>query len=116
MTEKRARPAWWKLYLLGLGIAGLLAWGAASPLSQGGHEAAAIGTVLLAWVLVEAWLRANRPAMMHIEGLTLVERSAPEAPAEEPQPALFAGQRAPESQNAVTLPGSDTRRREGVRS
>jgi len=84
MRKEENRPSWWLLWLLGLGLIGLLILGVRAPLSERGHTAAAIGIVLLAWIVVEAWLRANRRALLHIEGLTLVE--LPDADSELDQP------------------------------
>jgi len=90
MRKEERRPAWWQLYLLGLGMAGLLVLGAWAPMSERGHQAAAIGVVLLFGGLVEVWLRANRRALLFIDGLTVVEQHSPdvvrEAPAEECEP------------------------------
>jgi len=90
MRKEENRPSWWQLYLLGLGMMGLLALGALIPMSERGHQAAAIGVVLLFCGLVEVWLRANRRALVHIDGLTLVEQPGPEVmrdtPGEECQP------------------------------
>ena len=87
MRNEEDRPSWWLIWLLGLGLIGLLVLGAWAPLSERGHTAAAIGTVVLAWIAVEAWLRANRRALLHIDGLTLVawpdEDAAPGLPSEE---------------------------------
>jgi hypothetical protein len=80
MRKEENRPSWWLLWLLGLGLIGLLILGAMVPLSERGHTAAAIGIVVLAWIVVEAWLRANRRALLHVDGLTLVE--LPDADAE----------------------------------
>jgi hypothetical protein len=65
MTNRKDRPSWWQLYLLGAGVVGLLVLEARASLSERGHEAAAIATLLLVFVLVELWLRANTAALMH---------------------------------------------------
>jgi hypothetical protein len=92
MRKQRNRPSWWLLYLLGLGVIGLLVLGARASMSERGHEAAAIGTVLLAGGLTEVWLRANRRALLHVEGMLLVRQTRPYVaqdalPREETQPA-----------------------------
>jgi hypothetical protein len=90
MRKEQSRPRWWQLYLLTLGTAGLLVLGAWAPMSERGQQVAAIGIVLLFGGLVEAWLRANRRTLGHIDGLILVEQPGPEvmrdAPGEEWQP------------------------------
>ena len=92
MRNEEDRPSWWLLWLLGLGLIGLLVLGAWAPLSERGHTAAAIGTVVFAWIAVEAWLRANRRALLHVDGLTLVELpdadGARDLPGEEAAPGL----------------------------
>jgi hypothetical protein len=106
MRREKDRPSWWHLYVLGLAIVGLLVLGALAPTSERGHQAAAMGAVLLACGLVEVWLRANRRALLHIEGLTLVQRSGPDvihrAPAEERQPAQ--GSRQPPAEAVAVIP------------
>jgi len=90
MKTHDGRPSWWQLYLLGLGMIGLLVLGALGPLSERGHQAAAIGTLLLVWGLVELWLRANTAALLHVSGLVLVPQPGPkvvrETPDEESMP------------------------------
>jgi hypothetical protein len=71
MRREKSHPSWWQLYLLGLGMIGLLVLGALTPLSERGHQAAAIGTLLLICGLVELWLRANRRALLHVSELLL---------------------------------------------
>jgi len=92
MRETRNRPSWWLLYLLGLAMVGLLVLGARAPLSERGHEAAAIGTLLLAGGLVELWLRANTAALMRPGRLIPVQPPRPrlvrQASEEESQPVL----------------------------
>jgi hypothetical protein len=106
MRKEKDRPSWWHLYGAGLVIVGLLVLGALAPMSERDHQAAAMGIVLLACGLVEAWLRANRQALLHIEGLTLVQRSGPEvmhsAPAEERQPTQ--GPRQPPAKAMAEIP------------
>ena len=74
MRKETHHPSWWQLYLLVLGAIGLLVVGALAPMSERGHQAAAIGTLLLVWGLVELWLRANTAALLHVSGLILVRQ------------------------------------------
>jgi hypothetical protein len=69
-TENRG-PAWWQLYLLGLVMIGLLVLGAWAPLSEIGHQMAAIGTLVVVYGLIELWLRVNRRALLHVDELLL---------------------------------------------
>jgi len=71
MRQEKSRPSWWQLYLVGLGMIGLLVLGALAPLSERGHQVAAIGALLLICGLVELWLRANRRALLHVSELLL---------------------------------------------
>ncbi len=91
VRKEESHPSWWQLYLLGLGMIGLLVLGALAPLSERGHQAAAIGTLLLVWGLVELWLRANTAALLHVSELLLVPQPRPKAeeqtPEDERQPA-----------------------------
>jgi hypothetical protein len=76
--------AWWQLYLLGLVMIGLLVVGARAPLSEFGHQVAAIGTLLLVYGLVELWLRANRAALLRVSKLILVQGPRPKVIRETP--------------------------------
>ena len=77
MKHPDRRPAWWQLYLLVVGMIGLLVLGARAPLSEFDHEAAAIGTLVLGFGLAEYWLRANSRAFLHTGEMTLVRQSRP---------------------------------------
>jgi hypothetical protein len=79
MRETRNRPSWWLLYLLGLAMVGLLVLGARAHLSERGHEAAAIGALVLAFGLVELWLRSNSAALLFTDRLTLARQPRPES-------------------------------------
>jgi hypothetical protein len=48
--------------------------GAVAPLSERGHQAAAIGTLLLVCGLVELWLRANTRALLHVNELLILQK------------------------------------------
>ena len=119
MSRKQDRPAWWQLWLLGLGVLGLLAWEALAPMSERGHGLAAVATVLLAWTLVEGWLRAHRRAMLHVDGLTLVEPAGPQGTVPDgwegmpSAPAGSAGAEAP-APPPTRFAGGGTGRSEGV--
>jgi hypothetical protein len=58
-TQDRG-PAWWQLSLLMPVMIVLLVLGARAPLSEAGHQTAAIGTALLLYALLGLWVRANR--------------------------------------------------------
>ena len=117
MKTHDGRPSWWQLYLLGLGMIGLLVLGALGPLSERGHQAAAIGTLLLVWGLVELWLRANTAALLHVSGLVLVPQPGPkgevQTPDDERQPAPMSQQQPREAgsqratEGALVLQESD---------
>ncbi len=74
METHDRRPAWWQLYLFGFFMVGLFVLGARAPLSELGHQVAAIGTLLLVYGFVGLWLRANRPALLRVSKLILVQR------------------------------------------
>jgi hypothetical protein len=84
MRREKSHPSWWLLYLLVLGTIGLLVLGALVPMSERGHQAAAIGTLLLTWGLVELWLRANTAELLRDNEVILVPRSRPRAEAQTP--------------------------------
>jgi len=90
MEPNDCRVAWWRLYLLGFGMMGLLVLGALAPLSERGHQVAAIGALLLVWILVGLWLRANTPALLRVSRLILVQgprqKVVRETPDEESMP------------------------------
>jgi hypothetical protein len=73
MRQEKSHPSWWQLYLVGLGMIGLLVLGALAPLSELGHQVAAIAALLLICALVELWLRANRRALLHVSELLLTQ-------------------------------------------
>jgi len=73
MRQEISHPSWWQLYLIGLGMIGLLVLGALAPLSELGHQVAAIGTLLVICGAVELWLRANRRALLHVSELLLLQ-------------------------------------------
>jgi hypothetical protein len=75
MRKRECRPSWRLLYLLWLGTIGLLALGALAHLSERGHEVAAVGALLLVYGLVELWLRANTPALLHVDKLFLAQQA-----------------------------------------
>ena len=106
MSKEERRASWWQVYLLVLGFIGLLGLGAVVPMSERGHQAAGIGMVLLACGTVEVWLRANRRALLHIDGLTLVEQPGPgvvvDVVAEEPQPPVGRRQPPVEGEDRIT--------------
>ena len=77
MRKVKGQPSWWLLYLLVLGTIGLLALEARAHLSERGHQLAAIGTLLLVWVMVELWLRANAVALLREHQVVLVPRPRP---------------------------------------
>jgi len=79
MKHQDRRPAWWQLYLLVVGMIGLLVLEARAPLSEFDHEAAAIGTLVLGFGLAERWLRANSRAFLHAGAEALVRQSRPES-------------------------------------
>jgi hypothetical protein len=85
MRKEMHHPSWWQLYLLVLGMIGLLVLGTLAPMSERGHQAAAIGTLLLGWGLVELWLRANTAALLHVSEVILVPQSRPKAEAPMPE-------------------------------
>jgi hypothetical protein len=76
-TERRHTP-WWQLYLLVLGMIGLLVLGALTPMPERAHQVVAIGTLLLTWALVELWLRANAAALL-VSNVILVPPPQPTA-------------------------------------
>jgi hypothetical protein len=96
VSKERHNASWWQLYLLGLGTVGLLVLGAVAPLSDMGHEAAMVGTLLIVAGLVEVWLRANTRPLLDVCQLVAEPQPRPEAvretPAEESQPALASWQ------------------------
>jgi hypothetical protein len=84
MKADYRRPAWWQLYLLGFVMVGLLVLGAWAPLSELGHQLAAIGALLLIYGLLELWLRANRRALLRVNELVLSQTPRPKAVRETP--------------------------------
>ena len=103
-TEDR-RPAWWQLYLVGLAMIGLLMLGATAPLSELGHQVAAIGALLLVFGLVALWLRANTPALLCINRLVLLQRPydkmVRETPDEEQVPVRVSWRLPPETERVA---------------
>jgi hypothetical protein len=91
MKRERSHPSWWQLYLLVFGTIGLLFLGALAPLSEGEHQAAAIGTILLFCGLAEVWLRSNTAALLRAGELIVVPQPDPsdkgQTPDDEGQPA-----------------------------
>jgi hypothetical protein len=84
VRNEKSHASWWQLYLLGVGLIALLVLGALAPISERGHQAAAIGALLLASGLVGVWLRANAPALLRVSRLLLVQRPHLEPTAEIP--------------------------------
>ena len=68
MDSHYRRAAWWQLYLLGLAMIGLLVIEARAALSALGHQALAIGTLLVAYGLMDRWVRANKLALLQGTG------------------------------------------------
>jgi hypothetical protein len=100
VRKEQSHPSWWQLYLLGLGMIGLLVLGALLPLSERGHQAVAIGSLLLFWGLVELWLRANMAALLRVSELLLTRQPRPRAieraPEDERQSAPVSWRQPPE--------------------
>jgi len=79
MESQDRRPSWWQLYLLGLGMIGLLVLGAAAHFSEREHVAATIGTLVLGFGLTELWLRANSRALLYASRPTPVRQPRTES-------------------------------------
>jgi len=84
VRNEKSHASWWQLYLLGLGMIGLLVLGALAPISERGHQAAAIGTWLLASGLLGIWLRANAAALLRVSRLLLAQQPHPVLTAKTP--------------------------------
>ena len=63
MSTKYARPKWWQVYLTFPLLIALFAVDSRLKLSIRGHQAIQIGTVLLVYGLIHAWLKANARAL-----------------------------------------------------
>jgi len=83
VKNEKSHASWWQLYLLGLGMIGLLLLGALAPLSELGHQLAALGALLLVYALVGLWLRANTAALLRV-GRLLAQQPHPVLTAKTP--------------------------------
>ncbi len=83
MRNEKSHASWWQLYLLGLGMIGLLVLGALAPVSELGHQLAALGALLLVYALVGLWLRANAAALLRV-GQLLVQQPHPKVTSKTP--------------------------------
>ena len=79
MSSSNNRPKWWQLYLTVPLLIGLFLLDARLKLSQRGHIAMQLGSLLLVYGLVHVWLKANATElasmdMHHYHGNTFVYR------------------------------------------
>lgn len=63
MSTKNTRPKWWQVYLMFPLLIALFAVDSRLKLSTRGHQVIQIGTVLLIYGLIHAWLKANAQAL-----------------------------------------------------
>ena len=63
MSTKNTRPKWWQVYLTFPFLIALFAVDSRLKLSTRGHQVIQIGTVLLIYGLIHAWLKANAQAL-----------------------------------------------------
>jgi len=75
MTSRVRPPAWWQIDLVGIGMLGLLLFWAGLPLSEHQHEAAALGTLALGFVLIDLWLQANLRALLNSGSMDQARRA-----------------------------------------
>lgn len=63
MSSQIARPKWWQVYLSLPLLVGLFALDSRLKMSARGHQAVQIGIVLIVYLLIHLWLKANAPAL-----------------------------------------------------
>lgn len=66
-AKRPPRPKWWQLYLTFPLLVGLFLLDTRLQLSIGGHEAVQMGSLVLEFVLVQLWLRANAKALNYMD-------------------------------------------------
>ena len=67
MSANYARPKWWQLYLSLPLLIGLFLLEHRLKLSEGGHQAAQLGILLLVYGLIHVWLKANASALSKMD-------------------------------------------------
>ena len=82
MSTKNTRPKWWQVYLMFPLLIALFAVDSRLKLSTRGHQVIQIGTVLLIYGLIHAWLKANAQALSamdqkQFDGRVIVTRLQP---------------------------------------
>jgi hypothetical protein len=72
MVTKNAPPKakWWQLYISFPVLLGLFVLDTHLRLSDGGHEALQLGSLLLEFILIQRWLHANSSALNYIDDET----------------------------------------------
>ncbi len=87
MSANYARPKWWQLYLSLPLLIGLFLLEHRLKLSEGGHQAAQLGILLLVYGLIHVWLKANASALSKMDqrqyhGTVTVMRVPPHQPSD----------------------------------
>ena len=67
MSSKARKPSWWQVYAMVLLLAALLLLEMRLSLTTTEHTFAQLGIVLLIYVFIHIWLRANQRALMGID-------------------------------------------------
>jgi hypothetical protein len=67
MFSKKTKPKWWQLYLVLPLLIALFTVDHRLKVSTTGHEAVQIGIILLVYLLIHLWLKANTAALAKLD-------------------------------------------------
>ena len=68
MFPKKHKPQWWQLYIMLPVLAGLFALEIKLGLKGAANIGAQLGILFLVYAFVQLWIRANRRALMDLDG------------------------------------------------